>query len=76
LVAFLLLADSARLWVSLVLAGTPSAAAAELVAVTQQALDAAMQLCGPDVPFRAIGHAIHSIADAAGALFQILLPVW
>ncbi|WIA28869.1 hypothetical protein OEZ86_011394 [Tetradesmus obliquus] len=46
--------------------GQPSAAAVELVAVTQQALDAAIQLCGPDVPFRAIGHAIHSIADAAG----------
>ncbi|KAF6259256.1 peptidase M24, structural domain-containing protein [Scenedesmus sp. NREL 46B-D3] len=35
--------------------GQPSAAAAELVDVTQQALDAAIQLCGPDVPFKAMG---------------------
>jgi methionine aminopeptidase len=56
-------------------AGQPSPAAVELVAVTQQALDAAIQLCGPDVPFRAIGHAIHSIADAAGALRAAVMRV-
>jgi hypothetical protein len=33
-----------------------------------------MQLCGPDVPFRAIGHAIHSIADAAGVLHILVSP--
>lgn len=34
--------------------------------MTQQCLQAAIDVCGPGVPFRAIGEAISSVADAAG----------
>lgn len=46
--------------------GRVSDVAQELVAVTQQCLQAAIDVCGPGVPFRAIGEAISSVADAAG----------
>lgn len=34
--------------------------------MTRQALEAAIDVCGPGVPFRAIGSAISSVADRAG----------
>ncbi|KAF8072774.1 MAP1D [Scenedesmus sp. PABB004] len=46
--------------------GEPAPAVAELVEATRAALDAGIAVCGPGVPFRAIGHAIHRVADAAG----------
>lgn len=46
--------------------GRVSEAAAELVEVTRQALAAAIDVCGPGVPFSAIGSAISDVADRAG----------
>lgn len=48
--------------------GRVSDVAQELVAVTQQCLQAAIDVCGPGVPFRAIGEAISCVADAAGEM--------
>eukprot|EP00878_Enallax_costatus_P047713 GHUV01058794.1.p1 GENE.GHUV01058794.1~~GHUV01058794.1.p1 ORF type:complete len:259 (+),score=67.72 GHUV01058794.1:451-1227(+) len=48
------------------LVGSVSPAAAELVKVTRNCLDAAIKVCGPGVPLRAVGHAIQQISDAAG----------
>uniref|UniRef100_A0A7S3QMP3 Methionine aminopeptidase n=2 Tax=Dunaliella tertiolecta TaxID=3047 RepID=A0A7S3QMP3_DUNTE len=44
-------------------AGTPSPEARRLCEVTQMALNEAIQLCGPGVPYNKIGKAIHHIAD-------------
>lgn len=46
--------------------GQPTAAAQELVAVTHASLQAAIDVCGPGAPFKAIGDAICRVADAAG----------
>eukprot|EP00879_Flechtneria_rotunda_P019757 GHRR01020761.1.p1 GENE.GHRR01020761.1~~GHRR01020761.1.p1 ORF type:complete len:358 (+),score=103.92 GHRR01020761.1:387-1460(+) len=48
------------------LVGQPSAAALQLVEVTRQSLKAAIELCGPGVPFWAIGRIISNMAHAAG----------
>lgn len=54
--------------------GQPSDAALQLVEVTRQSLQAAIDVCGPGVPFRAIGSAISSMADKAGKTQQRKLP--
>ncbi|GJP34525.1 hypothetical protein CLOM_g18962 [Closterium sp. NIES-68] len=46
--------------------GNVSKPAQKLVQVTEEALDAAIALCGPDVEFKKIGHAIHAVADKHG----------
>jgi methionine aminopeptidase len=51
-------------------AGHPSDAALELVEVTRQSLQAAIDVCGPGVPVRAIGSAISDVADKAGTIHQ------
>lgn len=46
--------------------GQVSDAALELVEVTHSSLQAAIDVCGPGVPLRAIGEAISKVADGAG----------
>jgi len=55
-------------WCASLSPGDPPAAVRDLVEVTRRAQGAAMQLCGPDVPFSAIGACIQKIADAEGML--------
>ncbi|CAI6009649.1 unnamed protein product, partial [Closterium sp. NIES-65] len=43
--------------------GNVSTAAKKLVEVTEEALNAAIAVCGPDAEFKKIGHAIHAMAD-------------
>ncbi|CAI5509319.1 unnamed protein product [Closterium sp. Naga37s-1] len=43
--------------------GNVSNAAKKLVEVTEEALNAAIAICGPDAEFKKIGHAIHAMAD-------------
>ncbi|CAI5480700.1 unnamed protein product [Closterium sp. Yama58-4] len=46
--------------------GNVSKAARKLVEVTEEALNAAIAICGPDAEFKKIGHAIHAVADKNG----------
>lgn len=46
--------------------GEVSREAQRLCEITKQCLEAGIEVCGPGVPFRAIGGAIQEIADAAG----------
>jgi len=45
------------------LVGAVDAEAAQLVAATEQALEAGIAVCKPGAPFRLIGSAIHAVAD-------------
>ena len=38
----------------------------ELVAMTSEALDVGIAVCGPGKPFKSIGKAIHDLADRRG----------
>ena len=48
------------------LVGAVDPEAAQLVEVTRQALEAGIAVCKPGAPFRAIGTAIHALADQHG----------
>ena len=48
------------------LVGAVDPEAAQLVEVTRQALEAGIAVCKPGAPFRAIGAAIHALADQHG----------
>ncbi|KAI8930198.1 peptidase M24, structural domain-containing protein [Entophlyctis helioformis] len=47
-----------------VLVGDVDEAGKTLVAATQESLDEALSVCGPGVPFSAIGDAVHKVAQA------------
>lgn len=45
---------------------SPSPAAVELVAAAREALEAAIAVCGPGVPFSEVGRAVQRVADRQG----------